>query len=126
MSEKEAKEAVKEVKEDRKELRRTDAVLKELGDLSAVERKYHAAYDEYDKAPTDATTGEKVVSEDDLDILKEHGADNVARADKYRELHNKYKDDDSDIGKEIHKQAKNLSDTFGKRGLVPARNYPPK
>jgi hypothetical protein len=126
MSEDEAKKAVENKEAAREVLKRTDATLKELGDLSAIERKYHAAYDSYDGKPTDSA-GDKVgVDPDNLEILTEYGADNVARADRYHELHEKHKDETEGIGNQIKEMAHSLHQDYKQDGEVAkARNFPP-
>jgi hypothetical protein len=126
MSEKEAEQAVTNRVDVRKETSRTDAVLKELGDLSAIERKYHDAYDRYDTALTNSAGEKSGVKTEDLETLTKYGADNVNRAGVYSRLEGAYTDDSSDIGKQIHDRATDLNTHFGREGSVaPAKNYPP-
>ena len=93
--------------------------IQEIGKLMVTERVYHDALDEYNRAPTNAD-GEKVGVDEQIEIIRQYGADNVARGNRITGIEAIHAERDPDGV--AHVQADALLKAFGPGGARPPEN----
>ena len=118
-SEEEARRSVTEMS-DRRAKTNADRInedILEIGKLMTTERVYHNALDTYKDTTTTNAAGEKIGIDDEIEVIKEFGGDNVARGRRIAAIEGIQ--EEKDKNGVVHQQAKLLLDAYGPGGDNP-------